>query len=285
MKKPWILIGILLMANAAWAQSEDAASNEPTKTTQSTGVLSSFSSEKNPPSFEASARNILVKNIPYPSSAVQPQTSGESKKTDPVSAAQAQPPAESKKPVLSSTVKWQTSVESRKPDPPSIAPAKVPVESKKADPSSAAKWKTSIESRKSDPPSATPSKASVEPTRPVPQSKPTGSSSVVNPKNSACRLGGYIEEEMSPDECRRYGGMIILTSQASVVLNQPAPPSTQEENVSLFDQRNLVCRLRGHEKKGLSPQECREQGGMMITTGDVPTYHKPPANGKFDGRD
>jgi hypothetical protein len=114
-------------------------------------------------------------------------------------------------------------------------------------------------------------------------SKPTAKSSAASSQNYTCRVGGYIEENMSPEECRRQGGMMVETAGASARLKKSDAPSKQTEKTSLFDLRNPVCRVLGHEKKGLSAEECKKQGGVMITTWDVPTYHKPPANGKFLG--
>ena len=141
----------------------------------------------------------------------------------------------------------------------------------------------SVESKKSDQPSATKPQASVGSNKAAPQSKQTENSPMSDSRSSACRLGGYVEEDMSPEECRRQGGMMIAISQTSVESNKPAPQSKQTENSSMFDLRNSVCRLHGHEKENMSSEECRSQGGVMITTGDVPTYHKPPANGKYVG--
>ena len=215
MKKLWILIGIVFMANTAWAQSENVTNKEPSKAKQRTGVLSSFSTAKVSSSSETSARNILVGNISYQPLVTQSQAS--------------------------------------------------------------------VESKKSDQPSATKPQASVGSNKAAPQSKQTENSPMSDSRSSACRLGGYVEEDMSPEECRRQGGMMIAISQTSVESNKPAPQSKQTENSSMFDLRNSVCRLHGHEKENMSSEECRSQGGVMITTGDVPTYHKPPANGKYVG--
>jgi len=237
------------MANTAWAQSENVTNKEPSKAKQRTGVLSSFSTAKVSSSSETSARNILVGNISYQPLVTQSQASVESKKSD-------QP----------SATKPQASVESKKPDQPS-----------------ATKLQASVESKKPDQPSATKPQASVGSNKAAPQSKQTENSPMSDSRSSACRLGGYVEEDMSPEECRRQGGMMIAISQTSVESNKPAPQSKQTENSSMFDLRNSVCRLHGHEKENMSSEECRSQGGVMITTGDVPTYHKPPANGKYVG--
>ncbi len=147
----------------------------------------------------------------------------------------------------------------------------------------AAQSQNSGESKKPDHSSVIQSQTSVEPQKPVLRSKQTENSPKSDSRSSACRLGGYVEENMGPEECRRQGGMMIAVSKTSARSNRPAPQSKQAENSSAFDWRNSVCRVRGHEKGNLSPEECRKQGGVMITTGDVPTYHKPPANGKFVG--
>jgi len=284
MKKPWILIGILFMANTAWAQQENAANEEPPKAKQRTGVLSSSLPPEGSSGSETSANNILVKNIPYQPSATKAQTSVESKEPASSPATPSRTAIESRKPAPPSAIESRNFVESKKPDLPSAAPSQASVESKKPDLSPVTPSKTSVESKKTDPSPATPSQTSAGSDKPVLQSKPTENSSRSDPRDSACRLGGYLEENMSPEECRRQGGMMITTSRTSAGSDKTVPQSKQTENSSMFNPRNSVCRLRGHEKKDMSPEECKNQGGMMITTGDVPTYHEPPINGRYLGK-
>jgi len=247
MKRFWILAGILLAFTVLGARAGNAADEETGKTKPQTGVLMSSSS----PSSPEAARGILVKTPPYQPPAPSPNAPAVSNKPAPA-AVKPMTGDGPKKSVPSSSIKTQTSVAPREREPLKAARPKAPVKPKQTAPSTS-------------------------------KSKPTAKSSAASSQNDACRVGGYIEENMSPEECRRQGGMMVTTAGAAARSQKSGTPPRQTENISLFDLRNPVCRVLGHEKKGLSAEECKKQGGVMITTWDVPTYHKPPANGKFLG--
>ncbi len=244
MKKPWFLIGILLMAHPVWAQPENTGDTDPSKLKQRTGVLMSASG----PSEPEAARDVLVKTPPYQPPAPSPQAPAVSARPEPA-AVKSVTGTGSGKSAPASSLRTQTSVAPKEHEPLTVAKPKAPVTPKQA----------------------------------APSPKPAEKSSVPRSQNTGCRIGGYIEETMSPEECRRQGGMMIEAAGTFSGSGDPSPRSKAAGQPSLFDSRNLVCRVRGHEKKGLSAEECKKQGGVMITTWDVPTYHKPPANGKFLG--
>lgn len=244
MKRLWILAGLLLAFHVLGTRAGSAADEEAPKPEQRTGVLMSSSSS----SGAEAARDVLVKTPPYQAPAPSPQAPAVSNKPEPA-AAKPVTGTGSKKSAPSSSVKTQTSVAPKEHEPLTVAKPKVPV---------------------------TPKKTALPP-------KPTEKSSAASWQKDACRVGGYIEENMSPEECRRQGGMMVAAAGASAGPKNSGAPSGKTEKTSLFDLRNPVCRVLGHEVKGLSAEECKKQGGVMITTWDVPTYHKPPANGKFLG--
>ncbi len=141
------------------------------------------------------------------------------------------------------------------------------------------------------------SKTAVKPLAPAASNKPAPlpqqkeKTALFASLDSVCRLGGFEEDDMTPEECRKHGGVMITTAQTSFKPKKSAPkpiltlaPSKQTENPSLFDSQELVCRLRGYEIENMSSEECRKQGGMMISTGNVPTRHSPPLNGQYMGK-
>lgn len=275
MKKPWILIGILFMASSVWAQSENGANKESPKAKQRTEVTSSVSTPGVSSDSGTSSRNILVRNIPYRPSVTPAQTSAGSNKPVSQSKQKEDPSKQTMKPALFNSRNLVCRLRGQEKE--SLSPE---------------------ECKRQGGVMVQASKASVGSNKPVPQSpqkenpvKQTEKASPLITRDTTCRLGGYEEDDMSPEECRRYGGLMVTTAQTSVRSDklvsqsqQKEDPSKKTENVSLFNSRNLVCRLRGYEMENMSPEECRKQGGVMVTTVAVPTRHVPPLNGLYTGK-